>query len=198
MKNTILLLLLLVSISMQAKYFSGTLTFADGKTKSGLVSTPNADNSVDYKENEDAAEEKIEGKLLTAIDILHPDGSKDVYVNLYTEKAKKKVLRPKSWFKSMHRGGKVNFLAAEKTDAVGIDAPKVEYYFQNSANDYATPFFANNSDGTPATQDADTYKKQIKLNLKKACPILYKNSEAGAIVIKDMTELIEAYKTTCG
>ena len=195
------LLLLLVSLTVQAKFYKATLNYADGTEKSGYTDAPGfSDTTIKFRTSKDGDSEKIESELLSAITITFDDNTKTSYYYIYpaalSMKGAVKKEKKKKWLAAVYLG-KTNFLYVTMTGHIADSFPGDYYYINIPGNDYALYFTTKHAGFTKVVGEQKLYKKLIAWHFKDICPALVEKSESGEFVTKDMTELIEFYKKTC-
>ena len=100
---TLPLILLLSFNCIAADYYKGTIVFADGKSKSGLVEATLSDYVL-FKGSEKAEVEKIESSLLKSVSIQGKDEVREYYyLKVYLGWGQKRISDP-MWLKVVEKG----------------------------------------------------------------------------------------------
>lgn len=200
MKKFTLLAFLLATLSMQAKFFDGTLIYKDGTSKSGLIEKPNNNaGKVRFMTTETDKPQLIDSDLVDELSILTEEGE-EKYLYLYPALQKRDGIekeRSKKWFRVMSLGN-VNFLYYDMNVSVNDDAPGTYYHIHIPGQEYGLYFTTKIKDMPNRTLgEKKRYKMMVKRLFSDICPELVKKFESGEYKADDMQELISLYKNTC-
>ena len=200
MKKFTLLAFLLATLSMQAKFFDGTLTYKDGTTKSGLIEKPNKNaGKVRFMTAETDKPQLIDSDLVEELSLLTEDGE-ETYLYLYPALQKRDGIekeKSKKWFRVMSLGN-VNFLYYDMNVSINDDAPGTYYHIHIPGEDHALYFTTKIKDMPNRTLgEKKRYKMMVKRLFADICPELVKKFDSGEYKADDMKELISLYKNTC-
>lgn len=200
MKKISLLIVLLASFTMQAKFFNGTLTYADGTSKNGLIERPAIKTGkIKYKIADEERPQLIDSDLLESVTITTDKGT-ETFVHLYPAMEKKDGLQresDKQWFTVMSIGN-VNFLYYDTKLIVNDSAPGIQYHIHVPGTDYAV-YFTTKVAGVAKTVGAKAMYRDMVLHIfDDICPELVEKFKSGDYKTDDMEELIKFYTKTCG
>lgn len=128
MKNIFsVLLLLMATMSVNAKFLPALLTYEDGSTKSGFVDLPKlTDKTVDFKATEDGAKEKLLSSDLKSIKFTREDGEIIFAESLFILTNKKE--------KGIKKTDKKYWLYTIYSDGMKIAVDVVQSTFKNNPN----------------------------------------------------------------
>ena len=200
MKKFTLLAFLLATLSMQAKFFDGTVIYKDGTSKNCLIEKPNNNaGKVRFMTAGTDKPQLIDSDLVDELSILTEEGE-EKYLYLYPALQKRDGIekeRSKKWFRVMSLGN-VNFLYYDMNVSINDDAPGTYYHIHIPGQEYALYFTTKIKDMPNRTLgEKKRYKMMVKRLFSDICPELVKKFESGEYKADDMQELISLYKNTC-
>ena len=152
MRKLLLLLTILISTTINAKYIQAKLYFEDGTTKQGLAELVKSDDkTINFKSDENAKKEKIQSDLLKKIEFIDEDGNLYEAERLYI--LEPKVFKISEYNKSKNKkwlyliynkNQKIACLAdgGIQRNASAIKFPSVSYFYGNKNDDEVV--FGNN------------------------------------------------------
>jgi len=193
------LLLLLFTLSMQAKFYKATVTYNDGTTKNGFTEIPYYRSAVKFRASEKSDTEKIEGDLIKTVHVYFDDNSDQTYFYLFPAQGgskEPKKQKKKQWFASTYLG-KVYFLYFDVDGNIATSMPGRNYFVHIPGNDYALWFMVELAGNQHMVGKKKLFRKMIEANFTEICPALVEKSKSEKFEITEMPELIKIYKQTC-
>ncbi|MGQ2984258.1 hypothetical protein [Flavobacterium sp.] len=192
-------LLLLVSFTMQAKFYTATVHFTDGTSRSGFAEAPgHKDSTLKFRASKDGDTEKIESSLISTVDITFDKKTETffcVYPAVQTKKGPKKESK-KRWFGSVYQG-KTNFLYISLEGNIATSTPGMYYYLHTPGEDYTISFLFELYGNQKVVGEEKMYKRMIEAHFPDRCPVLVEKSKSGAFKTKDINEVIAFFKENC-
>ena len=192
-------LLLLVSFTMQAKFYTATVHLADGTSKTGFAEAPgHKDSTLKFRASKDGDTEKIESSLISTVDITFDKKTETffcVYPAVQTKKGPKKESK-KRWFGSVYQG-KTNFLYISLEGNIATSTPGMYYYLHTPGDDYTISFLFELYGNQKVVGEEKMYKRMIEAHFPDRCPILVEKSKSGAFKTKDINEVIAFFEENC-
>lgn len=96
----------LVSANAQKNFYKGTLRFADGSEKSGLIKMPSdaSDKKIDFKKTEADSKESIESDKLTSFTVTEGAVKVEFVRTFYFDMGSKKKSKYAGWFTILQTG----------------------------------------------------------------------------------------------
>lgn len=119
MKKLTLLAILFSSLSAYAaKYREATVTFTDGKTKTGLVESPFGGETIYFKQSEDAAVENLDATTIHGI-LFTIDGKQHEYhqLRVYLGWGQKRISTSPMWLKVVEKGIATLYVVSSRLQA---------------------------------------------------------------------------------
>ena len=199
-KITLLLLMFLATSSIQAKFFNGTINYADGTEKAGLLERPAMKSGkIKFKANEMGQPQLVDSDLLTSVTITTENGT-ETFLHLYPAMEMRDGIKrenSKKWFAVMSLGN-VNFLYYKTSVSVNDAAPGIEYHIHVPGQNYAV-YFTTKVDGVSKMVGAKAlYRDMVMHVFDDICPELVEKFRSREYKADNFEELIKLYKQTCG
>lgn len=199
-KITLLLLMFLATSSIQAKFFNGTINYADGTKKAGLLERPAMrSGKIKFKVEESGQPQLVDSDLLTSVTITTDKGT-ETFLYLHAAIEMRDGLKKESgkkWFTVMSLGN-VNFLYYTTKVSVNDIAPGIEYHIHVPGKDYAV-YFTTKVEGVSKMVGAKAlYRDMVMHVFDDICPELVEKFRSREYKADTMEELIKMYKQTCG
>lgn len=207
----IALILLLLPFTMLAKYNTGTITFNDGTSKSGLIEIPDwNDLKIKFKADDKAKVEKFKVEEVKGFQVLNDNNETDNYITLRV--GNNKIFNPKKFNLNDHKSfvkivkqGKISvylihFIANSvggsnrnmTSSKNGADA----YYLQRENDDFAFAIGIHRYDLNYMVGFG--LYQVTEFNFKDICPDFSKRLEEADLKCKDFYKIVDIYEANCG
>lgn len=185
---------------MQAKFHAGTISLANGATKTGFVQLPDhRDSNIKFRATKDGDTEKIKNDLVKTVDVKFDDGSSETFFCVYPAVMKingPKKEKNKRWFGSIYVG-KTNFLYFSLIGDIKTSIPGMYFYLHTPGDDYTVSFLFEVYGNQKVVGEKKMYKKMIEDHFVDRCPVLVEKSKSGEFVTKDIKEVVDFFKKNC-
>lgn len=206
----LLILFLILPFAVFAKYNTGTITFNDGSTKSGLIEIPEGDNlKIKFKADDKAKVEKFKVEDVKSFQVLNDKNETDNYITLRV--GNNKVLNPKKFNINEHKSfvkivkqGKISvylihFIATSVSGSTyhtttnnGADA----YYLQRENEDFAFAIGIHRYD-LKFMVGFDLFMV-TEFNFREICPEFSQRLKEANLNSNDYYKIVDIYEANCG
>lgn len=210
MKSTILLLLLL-PISVFAKFYSGSINFKDGSSKSGLIEVPDHnDSKIKFKMDENAKVEKFKTEDVKSFEVLNDKNETENYISIKV--GNNKILSPKKFnidkdpkLVQVVKQGKISIykIHFRGNSASGSNGRMVNnyyeadvYYMQRENDDFAFNIGIHRYD-LNFMSGIDLYQV-AKINFSEICPSFPEKIKEAKLEATQFSKLVDIYEQNCG
>ena len=194
------LLMFLATSTIQAKFFNGTINFADGTEKAGLLERPSIKSGkIKFKLNEMGQPQLVDSDLLSSVTITTDKGT-ETFLYLHAAMELKNGIKKESgkkWFAVMSMGN-VNFLYYKTDVSVNDAAPGIEYHIHVPGHDYAVYFTTKVEGVGKIVGTRATYRDMVMHLFDDICPEFAEKFRSREYKTDSMEELIKMYQQTCG
>ena len=202
----LLLLLLLIPIKSFAKFYRGTINYADGTTTNAFIELPEYpdDAKLKFKREEKEKNEKVGIDEVKSFEIINSEGEKINYITIKLGRPKifntkeLTIDSKKSWARVV-KEGKISIYAtyaAHSTSSNTVGGGM--YYVKRPNDDYALELIGFSSGGLDFQMNQFRHlTKGIKIYFDKTCPKMAELLDKKDISKKGMTHLIDLYESNC-
>jgi hypothetical protein len=209
MKNLILLVLLL-PVFCNAKFYSGTVTMSDNSLKNGFIEIPEFpdDTKLKYRVEEKGKTEKLDINSVKGFEITNDKNETIKFITIFTAyqgSNKLNIDKKKSWA-SIVKEGRINLYRTYTTGTTGTmgvpgsgSSGGFTYYINRPNDEYI--IYIDESDGGGLTICGNCFS-QLKKTLSKIfeddCPKLADLIDKQDLKKNGYVRIVELYEQNCG
>jgi hypothetical protein len=201
----IILILLILPLSVFAKFFQGSITFNSGSTKHGFIEIPFHDDSkIKFKLAKKSETEKYEIEDVKSFEIINDENETLRYTTIFLSapklfgKTHLKIFSNKSWVRII-KEGKITVFAADYYERSGNGfASGLRYYVKKSNENFAR--FIRDKPNANLGVIINEYKAivhYLKIYFETDCPKFVKAITPDDIKTNGMERIVDVYDQNC-